>query len=311
MRNSQILSVFLVISAAACWGMSGIFINFVVADYPVSVWGLAFWREVATAVLLFIGLRLFQPKLLRVVNRDLPWLALMGVISIGLFHVIWNMSVLLNGTAVATVLQYNAPFFVAIAAWFLWREPLTGRKISAIVLAFAGTLLVSRFTWAAGAQISLQGGLVGLGTAVAFGGLALFGKNLSGRYHAWTILLYTFSFGALALLPFQVGRPLPWPIPLPTLAAFLGLVLVSTIGGYLLYTIGIKQIQASIAVIVATVEVPFAALASYLFLGEKLDGGQIIGALLVVGGVILLSLPRKFQQNLLTLRKQSKLQRTR
>jgi drug/metabolite transporter (DMT)-like permease len=215
------------------------------------------------------------------------------VISIGLFHVMWNMSVLLNGTAVATVLQYNAPFFVAIAAWLLWREPLTGRKIIAIVLAFGGTLLVSQFDLAAGSQITVQGGLVGLGTAVAFSGLALFGKKLSGKYHAWTILFYIFSFGALALLPFQVGRPLPWPIPLSAAAFFMGLVFVSTISGFAVYTMGIKNIQASIAVIVATVEVPFAAFYSYLFLGEKLDGQQIIGAFFVVSGVILLSLPRK------------------
>ncbi|MCP4425671.1 MAG: EamA family transporter [Chloroflexi bacterium] len=58
-------------------------------------------------------------------------------------------------------------------------------------------------------------------------------------------------------------------------------------------TPGIKQIQASIAVIVATVEVPFSAIAAYLFLRQELDGRQIVGTAFVVSGVILLSMPRK------------------
>ena len=293
MMKSNFVSLSLVIFAAACWGMSGIFINLVVANYDISAWGLAFWREMGTAALLFVGLRWFRPDLLRVAWHDVPWLALMGALSIGLFHAMWNASVLINGTAVATVFQYNAPIFVAIAAWFLWREPLTWRKAAAIGLAFLGTILVSRFDWQTGTQITVQGGLVGLGTAVAFSGLALFGKKLSGSYSSWTILLYTFSFGALALLPFQAGRPYVWPAPLAAAIAFAGLVVVSTIGGFAAYTIGLRRIQASVAVIVATVEVPLAAIASYLFLGEQLDGRQVAGAALVVSGVVLLSLPQK------------------
>ncbi|MCP4425670.1 MAG: DMT family transporter [Chloroflexi bacterium] len=203
--KSNFLSLSLVVFAAACWGMSGIFISWVAASYDISAWGLAFWRETSTAVILFLSLRIFRPDLLRVKRRDMPWLALMGALSIGLFHALWNMSVLINGAAIATVFQYNAPIFVAIVAWFLWREPLTWRKITAIGLAFGGTLLVSRFDWQAGSQITSQGALAGLGTVVAFGGLALFSKKLTGSYSSWTILLYMFSFGALTLLPFQMG----------------------------------------------------------------------------------------------------------
>ena len=280
----------LVILAAASWAMSGIFINFITAGSDVSAWGLAFWRDGGTAVILLIGLRLFRPDWLRVQRGDWPWLALMGALGIGLLHAAWNMSVIMNGTAVATVLQYNAPILVFVAAFMIWREPLTGRKIAAIVLAFAGTVLVARMNGPVGAQITLPGLLVGLGTAVSFGAISLFGKKLSGDYNAWTILAYAFAFGALALLPFQVGRPLPHSIEPGAWLAFAGLLLVSTIGGFTVYTIGLGRLQASVAVIVATMEVPFAAFAAYTFLGEQLDIGQGLGAALVVSGVILLSL---------------------
>jgi drug/metabolite transporter (DMT)-like permease len=269
--------------------MSGLFITFVVAGSDVSAGNLAFWREVFTSAVLFAGIRLLKPSLLRVKRRDLPWLVASGGLGMGLLHVTWNMSVVMNGMAVATVLQYNAPFFVAIVSWLVWREPLTRRKVMAVLLAFAGTVLVSQLDWQAGSQITLTGFWVGLGTAVAFSSISLFSKKLSGDYDTWTILLYTFVFGALILLPFQVGHWRPQTVTGTAGLAFMGLVLVPSIFGYALYTSGLYRMQSSAAVIAAMLEVPFAALVAFLAFGQRLDGGQILGAVLVVSGVVLLS----------------------
>jgi drug/metabolite transporter (DMT)-like permease len=290
---SQGQGILLVVLATAFWSTSGLFISLVVDGSGISPWGLAFWRDLGTFTCLFVGLALFRPFLLQVRRRDLPWLAAMGAISIGLFHVMWNMAVLINGVSVATVIQSNAPIFVTTMAWLLWREPLTRRKIIAVGLAFTGTVLISRLDGLGQVQITLAGLLIALGAAVAYGGFSLFGKKLTGDYSPWTILVYVFGFGALALLPFQIGVAMPWPLPLPMLTCFAGLVLVSTISGFALYTTGLRQLQASVAAITATTEVPFASMLSYIVLGERLDGWQFLGAVLVVSGVILLSWPRR------------------
>ena len=91
----------LVVLAAACWSLSGLFINYVVAGSDISAGNLAFWREVFTSAVLFAAIRLFKPSLLRVRRRDLPWLAAIGGLGMGLLHVTWNMSVVMNGMAVA------------------------------------------------------------------------------------------------------------------------------------------------------------------------------------------------------------------
>jgi drug/metabolite transporter, DME family len=289
--TSRSHGVILVALATTLWATSGLFINRIVAVSAISPLGLAFWRDLATFICLAVGVALVRPRLLRVAWRDLPWLAAMGSISIGFFHALWNVSVLTNGVSVATVVQSNAPVFVAVMAWLLWREALTGRKIGAIFLALAGTVLISRLDGFGGEQITLVGLLIGLATAVTYGAFSLFGKKLTGSYDPWTILVYVFGFATLALLPFQLasGAPLPWPVPATALAAFVSLVLLTTIGGFALYTAGLKRLQASVAAIVATLEVPLAALMSYFLLGERLDGWQLLGAVLVVSGVILLT----------------------
>lgn len=292
MSKERWVGILLVVLATAFWSTSGIFINLVSDGSGVTPVGLAFWRDLGTFTTLLIGLAILRPTLLRVKRKDLPWLASMGVLSIGLFHVMWNMNVLINGASVATVIQCNAPIFVTLMGWILWGEPLTWRKISAVALAIAGTLLIARLGNLDGAQITPLGLAVGLVAAVAYGGFSLFGKKLSGDYSAWTILLYVFGFATLALLPFQFGSPLPWPMELSVIRDYAALVLLTTIAGFGLYTFALRLLQASVAAITANTEVPFAAILAYFVLGERLDGWQILGAVLVIGAVILVSLPR-------------------
>ncbi len=279
----------LVVLAAGFWSTSGLFINWVADGSGISPWSLAFWRDLGTFSVLLAGLLLFKPALLRVRRRDLAWLAAMGAITIGSFHVLWNTSVLYAGVAVATVLQSNAPIFVILLAWLLWREPFTGRKIIAIVLAFIGTLFIARLDRLGGSQLNLVGVLAGMVGAINYSTLSLFGKKLTGSYSPWTVLTYAFGFGALLLLPFQWNQPLPWPLPGPVLAAYAGLIFVPTVTGFALYTTALRRLPAGVAAIVATLEIPFAAVTSYLALGETMDRWQGLGALLVVSGVVLVS----------------------
>lgn len=298
-RSHPLLGFGLVILAALCWSTSGIFITSIMQDGGVAPLSLAFWRVLATFTCLFVALLAFRRDLLRVARRDLPWLAGMGALAMGTFQVLWILSVLYNGLSIATVIQCNAPMIVTLLAWLFWREALTWRKWVAIALAAAGTLLVSGLTRSSDVQLSTLGLLIALGSAFTYGGITLFTKKLTGLpglhgsgrvgYNPWTILMYGFGFAALALLPFQFGRPLPQPAGWEAYGSFAALVLIPTIAGYTLYTLGVRHLQASIASITAMAEVPFAAFNGYVFLGERLDPLQVLGAVIVMGGVALLS----------------------
>ncbi|MCA9936581.1 MAG: EamA family transporter [Anaerolineales bacterium] len=281
----------LAVLASACWGTSGLFINGILRPQAISTWSLAFWREVFTFLTLLVGVGWKRPSLLRVSWRDLPWLAGMGI-SMGGLHVTWNVSIMTNGVAVATVMQYNAPILVALVGWLLWREPLTWRKLGAMVLAITGTALIARIGTAAAQGLTLPGLLVGLGTAVTYGSFTLFGKKLANSYSQWTIVLYVFAFAMLSLLPLQFGRPLPWPVAGSSLAAFAALVWLTTIVGYAFYTSSLQTLQASEAVIVSVTEVLFAAVLAFIVLGQVVDRWQIVGAILVISSVVLISQPR-------------------
>jgi len=288
---NRIQGVLIVILATIFWGTSGIFISLTVRNWAISAVSLAFWRDLSTFLTLLIGLAIFRPKLLYVKRKDLPWLLAMGAISIGFFHVLWNTSVLLIGASVSTVIQSNAPVFVTVMAWTLFKEPLTSRKITAVVLSVVGTVLISGILGMSDVQFSSLGLLASLFSAIFYGSFSLFGKKLTGDYNPWTILLYIFGFATLILLPFQLLNPSPFPYQFPALLYFAGLILIATISGFALYTTALSRLQASIAAITATSEIVFAAVYAYFILGERMDPWQMLGAILVISGVVLISLP--------------------
>jgi drug/metabolite transporter (DMT)-like permease len=131
---------------------------------------------------------------------------------------------------------------------------------------------------------------IGLGSALTYGSLSLFGKKLSGVYNTWTITFYIFAIGTLTVFLFQGGMPDPWPFGSGVLPWLLGSVLMSTMLGYAVYTRALSLLPASVAAIISTIEILFAAVLAAIFLGERLATWQILGALLIIVGVVLVSL---------------------
>ncbi|MGD9148102.1 MAG: DMT family transporter [Anaerolineae bacterium] len=291
LRRSDLVGSLAVLVAAACWGTSGLFVKWIATDTEVTALALAFWRDVTTFLLLLAGLLLLRPSWLRVQRADLRWLVALGA-SLGTFHVFWNLAVFLNGVAVATVQQAAMPAIVAVAAWLMWRERLTWNKIVAILLTFLGTVLVSGLDVLGQTELTLSGLLVGLGTPVTYAAWNLFGKKVRERYNPVTALTYAFGFGALVLLPFQFFTAQPWP---PSSSAFLwfaGLIVVATIIPFSVYIFALGRLPASVTTILAMSEIAFVTVYAYILLDERLTASQILGAVLVVGGVLLLSWTR-------------------
>jgi drug/metabolite transporter (DMT)-like permease len=285
--DMEVVGYLAVLLASACWATSALFVKLILTSADVSALALAFWRDISTFSAFFVGLAVFRPTLLRVSRRDLSALAAMGG-ALGIFHVFWNLGVFLNGAAVATVQQAAMPAIVAGAAWMIWREPLTWWKVVAIILTFVGTVLVSGLGFLGDTEFTMSGFLVGLGIPIGYAAWNLLGKQARGNHAPATVLVYAFSFAALVLLPFQFFIPQPWPVPPSALLYLAGLVLVTGVAGFTIYTFALGRLQASIATILAMAEIPFVAIYAFALLGERISALQAVGAVLVVGGVFLL-----------------------
>ena len=294
MKNrGRVWGVLLILLAASLWASSGIFVNGAVTYSDLSPIHLAFLRELLTFLALFGTMQVRKPKISHVDKKDWIWLALMGGFGIGLFHAIWNYSVIINGMSVATMLQYNEAVIISIAAVFFFGERMHWRKVIAMIGSLTGTALISGIVGFDAAQISTIGLLIGIGSAVAHSAFSLFGKKLSGSYPTRTVIVYAFGFGTLALLPLQLIGPAPSYVTMKAIGHLIILVLGPTLVAFAAYTAALKKLPVSTAAVIATSEVPMAALFGIIFLGETLGRWQLFGSTLVVLGVILVSIRRK------------------
>jgi drug/metabolite transporter (DMT)-like permease len=78
-------------------------------------------------------------------------------------------------------------------------------------------------------------------------------------------------------------------VPLVSWLWFAGLIFVSTTFAFSMYAIGLGRLPASVASILAMTEIPIVAVYAYVLLDERMTADQILGAILVIGGVLLLS----------------------
>ena len=287
----------LVTGAACCWATSGVLTKQILMNYAPTPLALAFWRDFLTFVLMFLVLGLFRRDMLGVARQDMLPLIGLGVISVGSFHVLWVFSVDLIGVAPAHVFNYTAPAFVVLLSWLLWREPITLRKMGAVLLTFAGCILVARAYDLSQFRLNWVGALVGLGTGITWATYPIFGKISLNRYSTWTVVTYAFGLAALAILLPQPLRTLsfPWSQPIHVWFWLWLLALVPTAGGFCLYSWGLNHLTASAAIITAAVEPFIAALLAFIIFGNVLSLAQILGGALIVMGIAILT--RKGGQN--------------
>ena len=180
-----------------------------VAVRDVPPLSLAVLRYGQGAAILLLVLAAGARGSLRVERRDVPLLAILGVILFAVFPVSFNATLELTTASRGAVMLASMPLWSAVMARAMGREDLAPRQLGALLLSVAGV-----------AAVFAEGGVLSGGaSSVAGNGLMLFGafcgavygvlvKPLLGRYPALTMTAYTMAAGALLLLPIALAEDL-------------------------------------------------------------------------------------------------------
>ena len=280
----------LALVAACLWATLGLFYTGLEA-YGLPRVTIVFYRAAIAAVILFIALGWRRRNWLRLEWRDWPFFAAFGLIGVAAFYVVYIQAIALTGMGMAAVLMYTAPAWVTLLSAILFKEPLSALKGLAVTLACGGCALVGQVYSLSSVRLNLWGILAGLGAGLTYGLYTLFSKLAQRRYTSWATLLYALGLGALFLLPLQARADLVRAVAQPTtLLWLLMLGLIPTLGGGVAFNAALRRIPASNASIVATLEPAVATLLGWLFLDERLQALQLLGAGLILAAVVILQL---------------------
>jgi len=269
-----------VILAAFCWGGIGPVSRYAFSQgmAPLEV---AFWRALFGWVV--FGLHAVKMKQTRVRRRDLPWVLAFGLWGVSLFYASYLLAIEQGGAALAAVLLYTAPLWVAILARIFLGEKLTPLKILCVFLGMGGVAAVAL---GSGRTAGVSVGALGWGLLSGFlyGVYYIFGKRFLRSYATPTLFLYALPVGMLGLAPFiRIEFP-----PAGALLAVLFLALISTFAAYSLNYAGLKRLESSRAATVATIEPVIAGAAAWVWWGETFTFWGYLGSGLILLGVVLL-----------------------
>ena len=274
----------LVLLAGCFWGSMGLFVR-TLGDCGFTSVQVAALRMTVAA--LAFGVLMLARKEYRIQLRDLPLFLGLGLCSVLFFTVCYFLAIREMSMSAAAILLYTSPVWVMVLSVLLFKEPVTHRKLAALALAFGGCVLVS----GPGGTVTPRGFLFGLGSGLGYALYSILGTVALRRYPPLTVTGWTFLVAAagswLVCDPAgMVGLLAAHPHPAELRALLLATGLVSAVVPYLCYTLGMEEIGASRAAILATVEPLVATILGALVYGESitlLGGGGILFILLAVG----------------------------
>ncbi len=209
----------------------------------------------------------------------------MGVSWIFLFEAYQQI-----GVSMATLMYYCGPVIVMILSPLIFKEKLTMTKIVGFVLVLVGLVLVNGNCGTGGGAWGIVCGVM---SAVMYCFMVLLNKlskHIIGMENS--VIQLTISFLTVAILmgTKQVGVI---KVPANSVMWILILGVVNTGIGCYLYFSSIGQLPVQTVAVCGYFEPLSAVVCAWIFLGERMDKVQIIGAICIIGGAMLGELIKK------------------
>ena len=283
----------LIVIAGLFWGSMGLFVRHLNSLGFTSI-QVACLRLVAAGILFALILLIKDPKGFKISPKDIPLFLALGLVSILFFTCCYFTAIRLMTMSTAAILLYTSPIWVMILAVFFLKEKINTKKIIALVLAFAGCVLVSGF----GGKVTPVGILVGLGSGLGYGLYSIFGSFALKKYSPLTVTCYTFLIAGAGSVfvsnPADLITKISSNGNKPALLGFVLLTSVITaVIPFLLYTLGLNRTTAGRAAVLATVEPAAATLFGFFVMKETIGPVAVLGILLVFAAIMILSIRNK------------------
>ena len=222
--------------------------------------------------------------------------ATIGGAALGLNWVLLFSAYRSAGVGLSTLTYYCGPIIVLALSPVLFREKLTWNKLLAIAAVAVGMFCITGDI-KPGSDVQ-TGILFGGGAALLYASLIVANKRvkrLSGLNCAMYELIVAFFVVLIYLLASNVKLPV---IPAAEdIVWVLVIGLVNTGLAYYLYFSSLQKLPGQTVALVCYIDPLTALLVSGAFLGEKLLGVQIAGAVLILGGACLGELKFKKTEN--------------
>lgn len=263
--------------------LSAIFVKYSIAPSAVTAAFRLCWTVLLMSPLVW-GKRKIREELFHVGKKEFALSALSGLF-LAVHFVLWFESLLHTSVASSTSIVCTEVIWVALGFGIFLKGKISKKAIFAIGITFVGSLLIAYADSSAGG-VHLYGDFLALVAAIAVAVYTLIGrivrKNVSTN--VYTYIVYTSCASVLLLTCLVQGY---WLFDYGVSAVIVGLLLsvFSTILGHSIFSWCLKYFSPAFVSVSKLCEPVVAAVIAASLFGELPALLQIVGGIMIIGGV--------------------------
>ena len=248
---------------ALMWSLAGFNIKMI----EWSPYAIAAGRSLVAVILL-------APMVLRKGFQKIDRYVIGGAICYAAFNYCFITSTTLTSSAIAIMMQYTAPIYVALLSWLFLRERVGWADIISVGFVFLGMIFFFLDSNSGG---SLKGNIVSIFNGITFAGISIFLRLQKDGNPALSMYLGN-------VISAVAGLPIMWNAGMPDTISLLFLLLAGLLVAvsYTLYAKASTGLSALETVLIPIIDPVMNPVWVFLFLDER------PGALTVVGAAVIL-----------------------
>jgi drug/metabolite transporter (DMT)-like permease len=287
----------LTMAAAGFFAVNGT-VSTLALDAGIQSTRLTALRCTGAAIGLLVVLAIVAPARLRISWRELPLIAVFGVVGLALTQFLYYVAIGRMPVGIALVFEMTAPVFIALYVWLVRGERVRNRLWLALLLSLSGLVLVAQ-VWQDGGSLDPIGVGAALVAALCLATYYLMGERATVTRDPVTLTCWSFLAAAVfwsvvtpwwAFDPAVLGEQVRVSIgslqlPLWVLVAWI--VVFGAIVPFWLSITALRHLPPTAAGLVATVEPVFASIVAWSWLEQVLSGWQVVGGAVVLTGIVL------------------------
>jgi drug/metabolite transporter (DMT)-like permease len=267
---------------------ASIFIRFA-QDEGVPSLSIAAWRLIiASVVLLPYAWATRRDEIRSLAGREWVLLLVSGLF-LGLHFVTWIASLALTSVASSVVLVSMGPLFVGLGSWLFLRERPSLALGAGIVLAAAGSVVISSGDLGQGKD-QLLGDLLALTGAVMVAGYFMIGRKVRAHRSLTTYVALVYGAATVVLVAIVLVTHQPMSgFSLEAYAWLLALGLVPQLIGHSTLNWALRHLSATFVSILTLSEPIGSGILAFVILGEAVTLSTMAGGVLVLVGIYVAS----------------------
>jgi drug/metabolite transporter (DMT)-like permease len=265
----------------------------------LSAWRLTQIRTTGAFLILFLYVYAKNKQSLRIKRQELPILIVFGVFGFAAVNLLYFLAIQRLNVGIALIIEFTSPIWIALWLRFVQKKIVSKLMWWGLVTGLSGLVLIAQ-VWR-GLTLDGLGVVYAISCALALTLYFLVGEKLVGvksseATMAWGLGVssaffaiiqpwWTFPFDQLQSVIQLTGRFSE--ISVPTYYLIFWVIIFGTAGPYFLVLTGLRGLNATTTSAIGMSEPVFGGIFAWIFLYEKLNFIQSLGAIVVLVGIYL------------------------